>query len=559
MELLAIVRSFFLPIPHFNKKYELDSVFLKLTSANFYMRFTLLILSIFLLGFILLSCSDQPDNLGNNVIFISPEDSHNEIIEKVANLAPSKQQLNWQQYEMTAFVCFNINTFTDLEWGDGTEDPQLFNPEMLDVRQWVRTIKESGMKMLIITAKHHDGFCLWPSAYTEHTVEYSPWENGKGDVIKLVAEACKEFGIKLGIYLSPWDRHEQSYGTDAYNTFFKNQLSELLTNYGDVAEVWFDGACGEGPNGKKQVYDWDGYYEVVRKLQPNSVIAVSGPDIRWVGTESGYGRETEWSVVPANNLSQDLISGNSQKNLTVKPEIEATEEDLGSREKILKAKSLVWYPSEVDVSIRPGWFYHNSQDDQVKSPEKLLDIYFSSVGRNSLLLLNVPPDKRGLIHENDLQNLKSFRRILDQTFTENLASEAKILPDVYTKIQKSADLFDQELTTFWTSKKTSREKVLDLILPGDKVFDVLLLQENIRMGQRVEKFVFEILENQSWKIIADGTTIGYKRLLRFEPVKAKQVRLRITESRTNPTLAEFGLYKLPPSLGPILSDNSDVN
>ncbi len=548
-----------MPIPHFNKKYELDSVFLKLTSANFEMRITILILSIFLLGFILLSCSDKPDNLGNNVVFISPEESHNEIIEKAANLAPSKQQLNWQQYEMTAFVCFNINTFTDMEWGDGTEDPKLFNPEMLDVRQWVRTTKESGMKMLIITAKHHDGFCLWPSAYTDHSVKNSPWENGKGDVIKLVAEACKEFGIKLGIYLSPWDRHEQSYGTDAYNAFFKSQLSELLTNYGEIAEVWFDGACGEGPNGKKQVYDWEGYYEVVRKLQPNAVIAVSGPDIRWVGTESGYGRETEWSVVPANNLNQDFTIGDSQKSLTIKPEIEATDNDLGSRQKIFEAKALVWYPSEVDVSIRPGWFYHSSQDDQVKSPEKLLDIYFSSVGRNSLLLLNVPPDKRGLIHENDLQNLKSFRRILDQTFSENLASEAKILPDVYTKIQKSVDLFDQELTTFWTSKKTSREKVLELILPGEIVFDVLLLQENIRMGQRVEKFVFEIMENQSWKTIADGTTIGYKRLLRFEPVKAKQVRLRITESRTNPTLAEFGLYKLPPSLESILSDTSDVN
>ena len=548
-----------MPIPHFNKKYELDSVFLKLTSANFEMRITILILSIFLLGFILLSCSDKPDNLGNNVVFISPEESHNEIIEKAANLAPSKQQLNWQQYEMTAFVCFNINTFTDMEWGDGTEDPQLFNPEMLDVRQWVRTTKESGMKMLIITAKHHDGFCLWPSAYTDHSVKNSPWENGKGDVIKLVAEACKEFGIKLGIYLSPWDRHEQSYGTDAYNTFFKSQLSELLTNYGEIAEVWFDGACGEGPNGKKQVYDWEGYYEVVRKLQPNAVIAVSGPDIRWVGTESGYGRETEWSVVPANNLNQDFTIGDSQKSLTIKPEIEATDKDLGSRQKIFEAKALVWYPSEVDVSIRPGWFYHSSQDDRVKSPEKLLDIYFSSVGRNSLLLLNVPPDKRGLIHENDLQNLKSFRRILDQTFTENLASEAKILPDVYTKIQKSADLFDQELTTFWTSKKTSREKVLELILPGETVFDVLLLQENIRMGQRVEKFVFEIMENQSWKTIAEGTTIGYKRLLRFEPVKAKQVRLRIIVSRTNPTLAEFGLYKLPPSLESILSDDSDLN
>ncbi len=505
---------------------------------TFFGTFSFLVLSFY-------SCTQQTDNIGNNKVFISPDIPPAEIIELAANIAPSYQQLKWQEYEMAAFIHFTINTFTDKEWGDGTEDPEWFNPEMLDARQWVRTVKDAGMKLLIITAKHHDGFCLWPSAYTDHSVKNSLWKNGNGDVIKEVAEACAEYGIKLGVYLSPWDRHEQSYGTDAYNEYFKNQLRELLTKYGEVAEVWFDGANGEGPNGKRQVYDWEGYYELIRELMPDAVIAVSGPDIRWVGTESGYGRDTEWSVVPANNINQDLISGNSQKELTVRPEIKPTEKDLGSREKVLKAKALVWYPSEVDVSIRPGWFYHESQDDLVKSPEKLVDIYFSSVGRNSLLLLNIPPDKRGLIHENDIQTLQSFRNILDQTFTENLALDAKILPDEYTKIGKSADLFDQDLTTFWTSRKTKKEMVIEMVLPEEKNFNVLSLQENIRLGQRVEEFVFEVLEGQEWKPVTKGTTIGYKRLLRFNPVSAKQVRLRILKSRTSPTVAEFGLYKMP--------------
>ena len=494
------------------------------------------------------SCGKQTDNVGNNKIYISSEDTPKEIIEKAANLAPSHQQLSWQEYEMAAFVHFTVNTFTNREWGDGMEDPEWFNPAMLDARQWVKTIKDAGMNLLIITAKHHDGFCLWPSAFTDHSVKNSPWKNGNGDVIKEVADACNELGIKFGVYLSPWDRHEQSYGSDSYNEYFKNQLRELLTNYGEIAEVWFDGACGEGPNGKKQIYDWEGYYELIRDIQPNAVIAVSGPDVRWVGTESGYGRETEWSVVPANNFDQDMIGGNSQKLVTVKPDIEPTEEDLGSRDKILNAKALVWYPSEVDVSIRPGWFYHESQDSLVKTPEKLLDIYFSSVGRNSLLLLNIPPDKRGLIHENDVQSLKSFRNVLDQIFGENLAVNAKILPDKNTKIRKSADLFDQEITTFCTSGNTSKEVIIEILLPEEKEFDVLLLQENIRMGQRVEEFSFEVMENQAWKPVTNGTTIGYKRLLRFDPVKAQRLRLRIIKSRTKPTLAEFGLFKLPPNV-----------
>ncbi|MCG8319532.1 MAG: alpha-L-fucosidase, partial [Cytophagales bacterium] len=250
--------------------------------------------------------------------------------------------------ELTAFLHFGINTFTKRQWGDGKEDPRLFNPKELDAAQWVKTCKDAGMKLIILTAKHHDGFCLWPSKYTGHSVKNSPWKNGKGDVVRELADACRSYDMKLGIYLSPWDRNSAVYGTDAYNDYFVNQLTELLTDYGEVAEVWFDGANGEGPNGKKQVYDWQRYYKTIRRLQPGAVIAIMGPDVRWVGTESGYGRDTEWSVVPANTQNEDEIAARSQQKAgTFRPEIDAMAEDLGSREKLFSADKLVWYPSEV--------------------------------------------------------------------------------------------------------------------------------------------------------------------------------------------------------------------
>lgn len=362
-----------------------------------------------------------------NYVEISPTDSNDEIIRKAANLTPSAKQMAWQEMELTAFLHFGINTFTNREWGDGKEDPKLFNPKKLDAGQWVKTCKDAGMKLIILTAKHHDGFCLWPSTYTNHSVLSSPWKNGNGDVVNDLAVACREQGMKLGIYLSPWDRNSAVYGTEAYNDYFVNQLAELLRNYGDVAEVWFDGANGEGPNGKKQVYDWQRYYQTIRQLQPNAVIAIVGPDVRWVGTESGYGRDTEWSVVPADVQDEDEVVAKSQQQAgTFRPAVDAMAKDLGSRDKLYSAKRLVWYPSEVDVSIRPGWFYHKKQDKKVKSVEKLLDIYYSSVGKNSLLLMNIPPDKNGLIHENDVNVLKKWRAVLDQTFDENLAAKATI-------------------------------------------------------------------------------------------------------------------------------------
>lgn len=483
-----------------------------------------------------------------NFVFIEPVEPMDSIILKAAHVCPSMRQIAWQELEVTCFFHFGMNTFTNREWGLKNESPSNFNPTQLDAGQWIRTAKMAGAKLVIMVAKHHDGFCLWPTEYTDYSVKKSPWKNGKGDVIAEVAAACRENGLKLGIYLSPWDISSPLYGTPEYNEHFKNQLQELLSNYGEISEVWFDGACGEGPKGKKQVYDWLGYYELVRNLQPDAVIAIMGPDVRWVGTESGYGRETEWSVVPVSKTFTERIMNDPRQSLPgglFEPVGDRMETDLGSREKIKDAGGLIWYPSEVDVSIRPGWFYHEDQDSMVKSPEELVDIYFSSVGRNSVLLLNIPPDKRGLIHENDVKSLEGMHKILDETFATNLAAQAtlKITPE--NELSESANLLDKDNKTFWTPGKGITNCIIELDLGKETDFDCLMLQENFRDGQRVEDFVIEAWINNHWEEIISGTTIGYKRLLRFEPVKAQLVRLTILSSRDHPEISTLGLYKLP--------------
>lgn len=480
----------------------------------------------------------------HNFAKVPENSSEAEVVNIAANLYPSARQLTWQKMELTTFLHFTLNTYYDQEWGHGTEDAARFNPVEFDARQWVSVCKDAGSKCVIITCKHHDGFCLWPSKFTDHTVAASPFMNGKGDIVRDVANACKEMGLGFGVYLSPWDRHEKTYGSEAYNEHFRNQLTELLTEYGPIAEVWFDGACGEGPNGKKQIYDWASYYKLIRKLQPNAVIAIMGPDVRWVGTESGYGRETEWSVVPLDLADQDAIAAGSQQLETKEgfiPAGDMTAQDLGSRQVISKAKNLIWYPSEVDVSIRPGWFWHESENDRVKTPEKLLDIYFSSVGRNSLLLLNIPPDKRGLIHENDVASLKVWRKAIDQIFADNKASKAVLVHDANKPGASFQSLFDKNIDTY-LQLRDNDSRTLEFELGSDKTFDVLLLQEPIQNGQRIEKFRLEAFSNEKWTAVAKGTTVGYKRLLRFDPVTACRVRLVIEESRLEPNLAEFGLY-----------------
>jgi alpha-L-fucosidase len=489
------------------------------------------------------------DGVPRNVVVIPPGSTPEEIVRRAAQVVPSPRQLAWQELEFVAFIHFGMNTFTDREWGDGTESPALFNPARLDARQWAGVIKEAGMKMVIVTAKHHDGFCLWPSKFTEHSVRNSPWRGGKGDVVGDVAAACREAGLKFGFYLSPWDRHEPGYGdSPRYNEHFLNQLRELLTNYGEVSEVWFDGANGEGPNGKRQVYDWPSYYRLIRELQPNAVIAVMGPDVRWVGTESGYGRESEWSVVPDVARSPDAIAAGSQKDPVDDAFVpgDLTADDLGGRERLASAHALVWYPSEADVSIRPGWFYHADQDHRVKTPGKLVDIYYNSVGKNSVLLLNLPPDKRGLIHGNDVKNLMGMRKILDRTFASDLSAGAAVKassehPDCPARLA-----FDGDQGTYWTTEEGISAAVLEIDLPSNRTIDRALLQEYIRAGQRVERFHLDVWNGTEWEEVAGGTTIGYKRLLRFPAVAAARLRLVIEDSRGSPTLSTFRLFKAPP-------------
>lgn len=485
-----------------------------------------------------------------NFVIINPTDTPEQIIEKAANIVPSARQYEWQKMELTGFIHFGINTFNEVEWGTRNTDITRFNPTEIDVKQWVKVFKEAGFKLIILTTKHHDGFCLWPSKFTDYNISHTPFQNGKGDVVRDLSNACKEAGIKFGVYLSPWDMHEKSYGTPEYNIHFMNQLTELLTNYGDIAEVWFDGACGEGPNGKKQIYDWNSYYKLIRKLQPNAVIAVSGPDVRWVGTESGYGRQTEWSVVPASNMDQNKIAANSQQQAldgAFMPH-DLIDEDLGSREKIKKASSLIWYPAEIDVSIRPGWFYHNNEDELIKSPEKLVDIYFNSVGLNGVLLLNIPPTTRGLIHENDIKSLQGMRYILDETFKENYASTAKAIATSEVKDFEAKNILDNDLQTYWTTDKNLNTASIEIQLTRGRTFNCIMLQENILEGQRIEKFHLEYWDGQLYRTFAKGTTIGYKRLLKFPDVYADRVKLVIEQCRTNPTLSTFGIFKTPPEI-----------
>ena len=441
-----------------------------------------------------------------------------EKIEIASRVVPSPQQLEWQQMELTAFLHFGINTFTGNEWGSGQDDPNLFNPTELDCEQWVRTLKEGGFKMAIITAKHHDGFCLWQTATTDYSVKNITWRNGKGDVVRELRDACEKYGIKFGVYLSPWDRNAECYGdSPAYNKFFIEQLTELLTNYGEVHEVWFDGACAEGPNGRKQEYDWESILRTIHTLQPNAVTAIMGCDVRWVGNEGGLGRETEWS---ATVLAPGSYTHKQAANKLLG--VEEMSKDLGSRDLVAKATEIYWYPSEVDVSIRPGWFYHAEQDGEVRSLANLVNIYYRSVGCNSVLLLNIPPDRRGLIHKTDVQRIKELSSYLTNTFSTSAITDE---------------------TVSWSAKSgESHEFNVD----SNRMINTLLIQEDITRGQHVEEFSVEAYINGAWHHIAEGTTIGYKRLLRFTDCKAERIRITIHASRGIANILNTGLYYAEP-------------
>jgi len=461
----------------------------------------------------------RPVYHGSNYVTIRPGETAGQILEKAAGVTPSANQLEWQRIGFAGFIHFGINTFTGKEWGDGKDDPRLFNPSKLDAGQWVRVMSDAGMKLVIITARHHDGFCLWPSKYTDYTVAASPWKQGKGDVVGAVAAACREYGLKFGVYLSPWDRHEPSYGEgDKYDRYFLDQLRELLTGYGEVSEVWFDGACGEGANGKKQEYNWKSYYAMIRELQPKAVIAIMGPDVRWVGTETGYGRETEWSVIPDRIRDPDSAAMSEREYPVDEGFIpgDLTTADLGSPNRLTDARSLIWYPAETDVSIRPGWFFHPEENNKVKTPEKLVEIYFHSVGMNSGLLMNVPPDRHGLIHKKDIRSLTAMKKILDRIFRNNLLDGAA---------------------------SSYRNGIVEYTLPEPVTFNVAMVCEDIKVGQRIAQFHLEAWDGSTWNRIAGGTTVGNKRLLRFSEVNASKIRFVVDSTRGEPAILDIGLYR----------------
>ncbi|MCF7707867.1 MAG: alpha-L-fucosidase [Verrucomicrobia bacterium] len=444
---------------------------------------------------------------------------------------PKPRQLDWHERGRYMFLHFTVNTFTDMEWGNGKEDPQVFNPTSLDARQWVKTAKDTGFEMVILTCKHHDGFCLWPSKYTDHTVAGSPWKNGEGDVVREVSDACREFGIDFGVYLSPWDRHEPCYGdSPKYNQFYRNQLTELLTNYGEISMVWFDGACGEGPNGKRQVYDWDSYFALVRKHQPGAVIfSDAGPGVRWVGNEAGYAGDPNWAMYDIRNIE---IGGGRRDQMT--------HGNINGNK---------WVPAECDVSIRPGWFYHKSEDDEVKSLEKLFDIYLNSTGNNSCLNLNVPPDRRGLLHENDVQRLREFSDYLNTAFNPNLLKPGLTTETGNTRgneaFYNGTRAIDDDPMTYWATDDGVTNSWLTVEFEDTKTFNIAVLREYVRLGQRVAEFELQALNNGQWETAASGHTIGFQRIIKCPDTTTDKVRLLIKNARACPTISVFELYNAP--------------
>ena len=450
---------------------------------------------------------------------------------------PSDSQLAWHEMEMNAFVHFTTNTFTDKEWGYGDESPSVFNPTDFNANQWVSALKEAGFKGLILTCKHHDGFCLWPSKYTEHSIKASPYKNGKGDIVKEVSDACRTQGLKFGVYLSPWDRNHAHYGDPEYITYYRNQLKEIFTTYGPIFEMWFDGANGGdgyygGANEKRTIdrqnyYDWPTTISLVKSMDSTTLFfSDAGPDIRWCGNEEGYISTTYWNTITPDTLYAGK-SGITKLLNTGSPD--------GTK----------WIPAEVDVSIRLGWFYHASEDSLVKNPQQLFDIYLKSVGRGSLLLLNIPPDRRGLLHENDLKSLRGFRALLDKEFSKNLAQNASVTASSFRgNAQKFAagNLTDNNKDSYWATNDSVKTASIEVKLSAPHLVNYLLIQEYIKLGQRIEKFKIEALIKDKWKEVANGTTIGYKRILKIDPVETDRVRFTIEESKACPVISNLEIY-----------------
>jgi alpha-L-fucosidase len=450
---------------------------------------------------------------------------------------PNEYQLAWHELEQYAFIHFTTNTFTGKEWGYGDEQPSIFNPTGFDAEQWVKNIKEAGLKALILTCKHHDGFCLWQSKYTEHSLKNSPFMGGRGDIVKAVSDACRKYGLKFGIYLSPWDRNSAQYAQPEYITYYRNQLRELLAGYGEIFEVWFDGANGgDGFYGgaretrkidNKTYYDWANTQSIVRELAPKAVMfSDAGPDIRWCGNESGYAGDPNWNLIDVDSL----YPGKSHINKL----LNHGEENGRS-----------WIPAEVDVSIRPGWFYHENEDSKVKTPENLFKIYMESVGRGANLLLNIPPDQRGLLHENDIQSLKEWKKLLDKTFALNLAAQAKVTTDSYrgkSKTYAASNVTDGNKETCWATNDDVLKAFLEIDLAKSQKIHYVIIQEYIRLGQRIKAFDIEVWKDNSWMQVAKGTTIGYKRIIGLSPVDTPKIRINFTDAKACPVISNVEVY-----------------
>ena len=451
---------------------------------------------------------------------------------------PSPRQLAWHELEFYGFLHFTVNTFTNREWGDGDESPALFNPTAFDADQIVGAAKDGGMKGLILTCKHHDGFCLWPSRYTEHSVKNSPF---KRDVVKEISAACARQGVRFGIYLSPWDRNHKDYGTPEYLVYYRNQLRELLTEYGPVFEIFFDGANGgDGYYGgayerreidNRTYYDWPNTWQIVRELQPNTVLfSDGGPDVRWVGNERGIAGETCW----ATQNSADFAPGRADVERLNRGDRPGTN----------------WVPAECDVSIRPGWFYHKHEDDQVKTPRQLVDLYYSSVGRGASFLLNLPPDRRGRIHENDARTLREFRGIIEATFATNLASGARVSASNSRGNGRDrrfvpANVLDGSRLTYWATDDDVKTPSLVLDLGQPTTFNAVRIREYLPLGQRVESIKVDMWRDGGWTEVAGATSIGNCRLIRGPRVTTSRVRLRVTQAPVCPAISEVGLFAEP--------------
>lgn len=460
--------------------------------------------------------------------------------ERLTAVTPDERQLEFLDMKYYNFIHFGMNTFYDREWGDGKEKLKKFSPKHLDTDQWCRVLKKTGSKGIIFTAKHHDGFCLFDTQYTQHNVMNTPFGR---DIVKMLSESCKKYGLKLGLYLSPWDRHESSYGSESYNDFFVNQLTELCSNYGDIFAFWFDGACGEGSKGKKQVYDWERYYTVIRQLQPNAVISICGPDVRWIGNEGGQVRNSEWSVIPGEKDSNTLVMDNSQTDMSqtmaMMKKLDDTDSDLGSRAVVESYKNLVFKPAEADVSITYGWFYHDSLyyfPRKRRTAKFLSQVFFNTVGGNASMLLNVPPNTDGLISEREIETLEEFTRLISAPFKNPVSDCSFSAIRLDTSERKLTDTyccFDDDETSF------------KITFPAEKSISALYMEEDLRYSQRIEEFKVyaKYKDDIRYYEVYRGTVIGSGKIIRFpDYLNAEEIVITPTQSRKNPILKKVILF-----------------